>query len=402
MKESTVVPTSLTDKIAPGFEFDEFLVGEFRPLFGADTEINVFDIFQQAAFTDLVRRKLLTLWETIPDMGDQIAPNVPVYDRTIEREIAEVAAFGVAQFRAPDATPAIFNPQMRYTQEVVSLLLIDEMQRIDEDLHLRLTSPTPAIAARAGVDLVTSATILQLRNEKRTELMRWQAFTGQNIVVSYPHSGQQVTVTYNYTSGHTPTAAVPWTDHNSSTPLDDLRAWQLQIANDLGYYGSRIHMNSSTWQTLQRSNQVRGYLTQTDRNVFLPTAADITSLLYGAQPADSQGGRVAEAPVFIVTDAGYRAEAAGYGRGMSSMTKFLADGQVMITAPYVFEGEPIADVADGMVAVAQDWNRFTWLQGMQSEIIANHDSHSYFFRQASARFVRLRRPEAFLTATVFS
>lgn len=398
-----MVPTTLTDRIEPGFDFDEFLLGEFRPVFGSDTNLNVFDIFEQAAFTDLVRRRLQIMWETVPAMGDQIAPLKPVYDRTIEREIAEVAAFGVAQFRAPDATPAIYSPQNRYTQEVVSLLLIDEMQRIDEDLHLKLTSPTPAIRARAGVDLATAATILQLRNENRTELMRWLAFTGQNIVVQYPNSGQQVTVTYNYTTGHTPTAVVPWTDRDNATPIDDLRAWQLQIANDIGFYGSRIHMNSNTWQTLQRSNQVRGYLTQTDRNLFLPKASDISALLYGGgvdATLDTQGGRVGEAPVFIVTDAGYRAESAGYARGLSAMTKFLADGQVLITTPYVFEGEPIADVADGMVAVRTDWNKLTWLQGMQSEIILDH--HTYFFRQASARFVRLRRPEAFLTATVFS
>jgi hypothetical protein len=35
---------------------------------------------------------------------------------------------------------------------------------------------------------------------------------------------------------------------------------------------------------------------------------------------------------------------------------------------------------------------------MQSEILLDHYTH--YFRQASARFVRLRRPEAFLTATV--
>src|SRR5205814_803394 len=155
----------------------------------------------------------------------------------------EVASFGVAQFRAPDATPAIYTPQQRYTQEVVSLLLIDEMSRVTEDQHLRLTSPTPSIRARAGVDLVTRAAVLQLRNENRTEWMRWQAFLGNNVTIQCPQTGQQVTVTYNYTSGHKPTAAIPWSDHANATPIDDLRAWQLQIANDLGFYGSRFHMN---------------------------------------------------------------------------------------------------------------------------------------------------------------
>jgi hypothetical protein len=361
---------------------------------GPDGNLNVFDVFSQATFTDLVRRRLQTMFESILAIGPQIAPNFSVYDRTIEREIAEVASFGVAQFRAPGATPAIYTPDIRYTQEVVSLLLIDEMQRIDEDAHLKLTSPTPNVRARAGVDLVTSAAVLQLRNENRTEWMRWQAFLGNNIVVQYPQTGQQVTVQYNYYSGHKPTAAIPWSDRGNATPIDDMRAWQLQVANDLGYYGCNLHMNTVTWTRLQRSDQARGYLTQTDRNAFLPTRQDIEGLLYGSVDTDSQGDRVAQAPRIIVSDAGYRDTTAGYSRGLSAMTKYIPDGTVLVTGPYVFEGEPIADVADGMVAVRQDFNRLAWLQGMQSEILLDHYTH--FFRQASARFVRLRRPEAFL------
>lgn len=389
-------------------EMAKFLATKYRPMVGAQYDgtrdvggapINVYDVFSQATFTDLVRRRLQTMFESIPHIGPTIAPTYPVYDRTIEREIAEVAAFGVAQFRAPDATPSIYTPQNRYTQEVATLLLIDEMQRISEDQHLKLTSPTPNVRARAGMDLVTASAILQLRNENRTEWMRWQAFLGNNIVIQYPQTGQQVTVTYNYFSGHKPTAAIPWSDRANSTPIDDMRAWQLQIANDLGFYGCNIHMNSITWNRLQRSDQARGYLTQTDRNTFLPTSKDIEGLLFGGgvdSDNTTQGGRVAQAPTIIVSDAGYRDVTAGYNRGLSSMTKFIPDGQILMTGPYVFEGEPIADVADGMVAVRQDFNRLAWLQGMQSEILLDHYTH--FFRQASARFVRLRRPESFLSA----
>lgn len=367
---------------------------------GAVGDINVFDVFSQVNFTDLVRRRLQTMFETIPAIGPQIAPLFSVYDRVIEREIAEVASFGVAQFRAPDATPAIWSPaDVRYTQEVTELLLIDEMQRITEDQHLRITSPTPNIRARAGLDLVTSAAILQLRNENRTELMRWQAFLGNNITVQYPSTGQQITVEYNYYTGHRPVASIPWSDRANATPIDDLIAAQIQVADDLGYYGCNFHMNSVTWKELQRCNQPRGYLTQTDRNVFLPTKQDIASLLLGgdpdAQSTTTQGGRVGEAPRIVVSDAGYRDTSAGFNRGLSAMTKYIPDHVVLITGPYVFEGEPIADVADGTVAVRADFNRLAWLQGMQSEILLDHYTH--YFRQASARFVRLRRPEAFLT-----
>src|SRR5581483_8923505 len=286
---------------------------------GQTADENVFDVFQQAAITDLVRRNLLTVLETVPDFGDQIAPLVPCYDRTIKREIAEVASFGIGQFRAPDASPRIYIPKLTFTQEVVSLLLLDEMTPITEDLWLRMTSPTPAIKARAGVDLVTNGRILQLRNERLTEVMRWAMFKGNPLVVNYD-SGS-ATITWPYLASHKPSATVPWTDHINSTPIDDLRAWQQIVANDVGIFASKIHMNSITFAYLQRSNQARGYLTQTDRNAFLPTVDDITNLLWGGtgSPTNNQGVGAAPPPQIIVSDAGYRDETQTYNRGMGAL-----------------------------------------------------------------------------------
>jgi hypothetical protein len=363
---------------------------------GSVVDQNVFDVFQQAAITDLVRRNLLTVLETIPDFGDQIAPLVPCYDRTIKREIAEVASFGIGQFRAPDASPQIYVPKLTFTQEVVSLLLLDEMTPLTEDLQLRMTSPTPAIQARAGVDLVTMGRTLQLRNERLTEVMRWAMFKGLPLVVNY-NSGS-ATITWPYMSTHQNiAAAIPWTDRVNSTPIDDLRAWQTVIANDIGVYASKIHMNTHTFSYLQRSNQARGYLTQTDRNVFLPTVDDIQTLLWGGTgtPSDNQGVGAAPTPTIIVSDAGYRSEAAGYARGMTAVTKYLLDGEVLLTTEYVHEGEHIADVADGMVMLTKSFDQLVPAQGPQSEIIIDHGSKTIFYRQASARFPRMRRPEGF-------
>lgn len=384
---------------------------EFRAYYpsiagGAAQDINVFDIYQQAAITDLVRRNLLTVLETVTDIGANIAPLVPVYDRTIKREIAEVAAFGVGQFRAPDASPKIYSPRINYTQEVTELLLLDEMTEIKEDLWLRMTSPTPAIQARAGVDLVTNGRLLQMRNERLTEVMRWAAFKGEPIIVNYDPSStgaptQQLQITYNYIGTHKPSSGVPWTDRVNSTPIDDLRAWQQIVANDLGVFGSKIHMNSNTFQYLQRANQTRGYLTPTDRNISLAKAEDVLALLWGSTASDDQNAGVAEKPEIIVTDAGYRDETQNYNRGLGAVTRFLKNGEVLVTGPYTFEGDPIADVADGLVALSESFNSLRWAQGPQSEIIVDHRAKTHFFRQASARFVRLRRPEAFLLAKAF-
>lgn len=373
---------------------------------GQVDDLNVFDIYQQAAITDLVRRNLATVLEETPAIGADIAPLFPVYDRTIKKEVAEVAAFGIGQFRAPDASPKIYAPRINYTQEVTELLLLDEMTEIKEDLWLRMTSPTPSIRARAGVDLVTNGRILQQRNERLTEVMRWAAFKGQPIVVNFDPSStnmptQSLTITYNYLETHKPSASVPWTDRVNATPIDDIRAWQLIVANDVGVFGSRIHMNSTTYSYLQRSNQARGYLTPTDRNLALPKKEDIEALLWGATGGDDSAAAAVAPPVIIVSDAGYRDETQNYNRGLGAVTRYLQNGEVLITTEYKLEGENIADVADGMVAVTQDFQTLRWAQGMQSEIMLNHNTKTHFFRQASARFVRLRRPQAFLLGKAF-
>lgn len=382
------------------------IAGEMSNPGVGDVGLNVFDLFPQAALTDIVRRALLTAWETIPSPGADIAPLKPTMDRLIRRDIAEVAPFGIGQFRAPNATPPIYNPKINFTEEVTELLILDEMSPISEDLYIRLTSDVAAIRARAGVDLATLGKILQLRFERLTEVMRWQIFKGNPLVINYS-GGQSYEIKYNYLETHKPFAAVPWTDRGNSTPIDDLRSWQKIIGNDTGVYGSRIHMNSYTYEKLQRSNQARGYLTNTDRNSFLPTPDDILGLLWGSTPSDAQGGVAAEPPKIIVSDAGYREETNqvateyGYNRGQSAMTTYLQNGEVLMTTDYVFEGENIADVADGPVLLSDTWNSLKKEIGPQSEIIIDHESKTTYLRQGCSRFPRLRRPQCFLLGRAF-
>jgi hypothetical protein len=369
---------------------------------------DVFDYFPQSALTDITLRALETAWESLGYIGANIAPLKPTTERKVRRDIAEVAPFGIGQFRAPDATPSIYNPKINYVEELTELLLLDEMTEIKEDLWLRMTSSVPSTRARAGVDIATMGKILQIRHERLTEVMRWQVFKGLPIVVNFS-GGSKLEIKASYLETHKPTAAVPWTDRINSTPIDDLRSWQKIIGNDAGVYGSRIHMNSQTYEKLQRSNQARGYLTQTDRNVFIPTPDDICGLLWGSTSSDAQGGVAAEAPMIIVSDAGYREETSeaagsgltGYNRGQSAITNFLGNGEILITTHYVFEGENIADTLDGPVLVSDTWNSLRREIGAQSELIVNRNNYNQFMRQGCSRFVRMRRPQCFALAKCF-
>jgi hypothetical protein len=375
---------------------------------GATLGQDVFDLWPQTMLTDISLRALETAWETIGYIGDQIAPLKPVTDRKVRRDIAEVAPFGIGQFRAPDATPNIYNPAINYVEETQELLLLDEMTEIKEDLYIRMTSENPSIRARAGVDLATLGKILQIRHERLTEVMRWKVFKGEPLIVNFA-SGAKNEIKPSYLETHKVSAGVPWTDRINSTPIDDMRGWQKIIGNDAGVYGSRLHMNSQTWEKIERSNQARGYLTQTDRNLFKPTPQDVCDLLWGSTQSDAQGGVAAEAPMIIVTDSGYRAETGevagsgltGYNRGQSSITNFLGNGEILLTTSYVFEGENIADTCDGPVLVSDTWNSLRKMIGAQSELIINRNNYNTFMRQGCSRFVRMRRPQCFLLARAY-
>jgi hypothetical protein len=72
-----------------------------------------------------------------------------------------------------------------------------------------------------------------------------------------------------------------------------------------------------------------------------------------------------------------------------------------LTTTYTLNGQRIADVADGQVAVGGGPNEPpTMRQGMQSEVMGHWLSKQVVRRQASARMVRIYFPEAFVYATV--
>lgn len=101
----------------------------------------------------------------------------------------------------------------------------------------------------------------------------------------------------------------------------------------------------------------------------------------------------------VIYDNGYRdVGATGYGR--PSLTKYLPDGKVLVTAPYVIDGTRIADTLDGQVTVGVAYNQVAIQQGFQTEVMLDHISKNHFLRAASARIPRLLIPEAFVYATV--
>jgi hypothetical protein len=356
--------------------------------------IQTFDIWDQALLTDVITKPLAgSLGEGVETdlLGEKIAPLVPHAGRVAKIRVQEARPFGKGQFRAPDATPALFKPPGdTYKEEIIELALLDEMERIMEEDWMKLSSPDEDIARSVGRSIVDRGRILALRNRRLTEWMRWQAFNGELTVV-YP-TGSSVYINYGLPTGHKPTAGTLWSNAATADPIADLTAWSLVLSNDIGYPARYAHMTTPTYNYLLNSSKIQAainFYASGANSVLRPRREDINNLL----TSFSQDIEL------VIYDDGYRdVGATGYGR--SSLTRYLPDGYVLLTTDYTLDGVRIADTLDGQVTVSAGYNEVSIRGGFQSEVMLDHLSKTHFLRAASARIPRLLIPEAFLWAKV--
>lgn len=342
---------------------------------------------EQAVLTNVVNRPMLTDMEVEPPLGAMIAPSLPVQSRAIKVQVAQTYSFGLGQFKAPDATPPI-APKIahEWSEQIIELALLEEMERITGEHHLRLQSSDVEIQRVAGIDLVTRLQILKARNDRLTEWMRWKAFIDGTLTLQYDDANTALTIDYGFPAGHRPTAAILWTDTTNSDPIADLKAWSQQVADSSGIYGLNAHMSSEAWELIIRNEKVKAYLTGNDRSLLIPTRDDVMALLRDGMNIN-------------IYDGGYRPEGI-VARGRADHVRYLPTKNVFLTTNYAVDGERIADTPDGQVLVSNGYNSVAVKQGAQSEVILDHMSKQHFYREASARIVRILHPECMLTATV--
>ena len=345
-----------------------------------------FDIWDQAVLTDLVTRPTTIEFEDTPALGQEIAPYRSIMSRTAKTITRQTSAFGLGQFKAPDATPALYTPESTFSETIIELAQLEEMHRIGGEEWLKLNSSDTVTKMSAGADLVERGRILQLRNERLTESMRWQAFQ-DNLTITYP-TGSSIPVPYGLPAGHKPTVSTAWSNTSSADPISDMRSWSATMATSSGHYGVIFHMSSTTFDYIVRNATVRSLLTATGRALLIPTMDDIISLLR-------------DGSMIKIYDNGYRADSVGTSRGVpDNLTRFIPHGNVLMTTNYVVEGRPIAETLDGQVLINGGYNQVKIAQGTQAEVIVDPMSKSHYFRVASARIPRLNFPECFLWATV--
>lgn len=344
------------------------------------------DILEQSNLTDAIVGPLETEMEAAAPLGAQIAPLDDVDGQYVSMRVEDLHAFGIGQFRAPEATPPLMDITGREErEEVIELAHLDEMHRISPIRWERLNSTDERVVGKEARRLIEIGQILERRNERLTEWMRWQAFSGQ-LTIEYQERDTALVIDYPLPSGHKPTVLVAWSDTVNADPIANMRAWQQQIATSSGTPGLLVHMSGEDLELVLNNQKLRTYYNVEAGQPFLPTVADVERLL-------RPGSRI------VQYDGAYRAESVGAAKAPADHTRYLPLTKVLVTTEYRLDGVPIADTPNGDVEVATGYNTTALLKGPQSEVIMKGDgAYQRLLRQASRRIVRLRRPEAFLYA----
>lgn len=347
------------------------------------------DILDQAALTDSIVGPVETEMEQAPFLGEQMAPMFDIDGQYVSMRVSDMHAYGIGQFRAPEATPPLMDITGREeSEEVIELVHLDEMHRISPIRWERLNSNDDRIAGREARSLIEIGQILERRNERLTEWMRWQAFSGE-LTVEYQQRDTALVIEYPLPAGNKPSVSVPWSDTVNSDPVNDIRTWQTQGAVQVGAAGLWIHLPSEDLELVLNNQKLRDYFNVAVGQPFLPSEEDVLRLL-------RPGTR------FITQDSAYRDESVGASVDPDDHTRFLPVGSVLLTpANYRANGAPIADTPNGVVEIATGYNTTALLPGPQSEIVMKGDGvYQRFLRQASRRIVRLRQPGAFVYADI--
>jgi hypothetical protein len=219
-----------------------------------------FNIYDSYTLTETVNRSVQTALEGEAYIGEEFMPLVPVRDRKIKRAMTQVAAVGMANFKAPHATPTIFIPQIQYDEEYISLVDMDEMSPITEDEWEKLTGDNEFEKLRVGADILQRQRFIQMRFEARTEWMRWQAAKGTLRAQMADNANQFVDVKYGIPTANNATISPSWSSRTTSTPTANLRAAQKYLFQTLGVWGSRIFMGPDTYENWQYSTEVKNLL----------------------------------------------------------------------------------------------------------------------------------------------
>src|SRR3954462_8566011 len=201
------------------------------------------DIMDQASLTDSIVGPVETEMETAPFVGEQIAPMDDTDSQYTSMRVEDTYSTGIGQFRSPEASIPLMDITGREErEEVIELAYLDEAHRISPRRWEILTQGGERLAGREARRLVEIGQILERRNERLSEWLRWQAFAGQ-LTIEYQQRDTALVFVYPLPTVHKPSAAIAWTNRATSDPVNDLKTWMALASTDAGAPARRVHIS---------------------------------------------------------------------------------------------------------------------------------------------------------------
>jgi hypothetical protein len=199
-------------------------------------------------------------------------PNVNLDDVVYKYNKGQQGLPEAAVYRAYDAESRIGRRE-GISEVMGSLPPISEKMVLNEYERLRLRKLNddallPFIAR--------DARRLALNIGARLELARGDAiFNGQVTLGGIDGEDVKQTVSFGRSGSHAVTASTLWSDHDDSTPIDDLMSWAQTYTDDTGEEPGVILMPKAVFFHLQQNAQIKGrtWPSAATTDASLPTAS---------------------------------------------------------------------------------------------------------------------------------
>jgi hypothetical protein len=330
------------------------------------------------------------------------SPFFPTMQRKVKVAIREFDPSGLASFHADNASTPIVKGGGAIEERYMELVEISEKHVLSATDLIALNSPDVSVAEGAARDIVKLGVQLRRRNINRTRWMAWMA-ARDALTIGYPDGGSITidfdldgdTINTDFSGSHLPTYAGigdghAWNyeDTNGDYPADIIEAlytWTKLIADDLGVEQSECiaHVNSATLRYMRKNKGIKGELSSQSPRIITPRREEIVQIL---ELAD----------IRVVNDY--------YKLDTDAITKhrFIPDGYMLLTAPYVVNGIPIMEMYDGpVVRVVNGELVVERNPGAQTEIYADLEQKASNIRVSTARMPVMNYPAAFVWARVY-